>query len=346
MFYIVLKNIYSFIKSGIIFGLFALGLVTTLLVEMFVYGIYGSINQQDTKNLEEYQTAIISLGNSYTKLEVATSLDQLQELRQDMDMIFTSFQENDRVIMASYTRTPMNHGGRYFSMADFQKGTPLVILSADLYEQYHDCNAYLIGNKSYEILAYSDRAFSEVPFNSLEDNIVLNDVQIIFKHMLNKSDIQILNDQLNRTFPNTYISLPSEPNMELVAQNLYRSFTLICIIFLALLNISFLYQYVLKKRAKSYGIYRMCGCSKSKGIFLNYIEIMIISAGAFIFSFIVYRFLIERFLPSLNPVLTYRLFLLDYFILFILYLLFVTIIFVPISMRFNKKEPINLIKQG
>lgn len=85
-------------------------------------------------------------------------------------------------------------GGSYFSSGDFEAGTPLIIASASLYEAYRDKESIRIGEKDFAILAFSDRPYSEVPFNALEETIRLTDVQIVFKQMLTKAAIRVLHD--------------------------------------------------------------------------------------------------------------------------------------------------------
>lgn len=344
MIHILLKDIRNFMKSRAVFGLFSVGMAVTLIIVMYVYGIYGSLNAQDVHTMEKYQTASIQLTAGAEKRAVAVSLQKLSQMRGDMDMIFASFSVGEDLVMASYTRTPLYYGGRYFSSGDFEAGTPLIIASASLYEAYRDKESIRIGEKDFAILAFSDRPYSEVPFNALEETIRLTDVQIVFKQMLTKAAIRVLHEQLASVFPQASVTLPTEPNMELAAQNLYNSFALLCIIFLALLNTSFLYRYVLKKRAKIYGVYRICGCSSLKGAVLNYIEVTTLSGCLYLFSAGINHFVLEGRLPLINSALSYRLFLLDYFVILILYMLFITLLFFPIILRFNLSKPIQLIK--
>ena len=148
-----------------------------------------------------------------TKESVQRSLSALSQKRDDMDMIFTMFTEQGQLILASYTRTPFQYGGRYFSQQDFKAGTPLVIAAASLYDEYHEAQHLPIGGKDYRILAFSDRPFSEVPFYSLNNDKAIDSVQILFKHMLNQSEIRAMESQLTEAFPGAHVSLPSEPDM-------------------------------------------------------------------------------------------------------------------------------------
>lgn len=331
-------------KSKAVFALFSIGMAVTLIIVLYVYGIYGSLNTQDVHTMEKYQTASIQLTGGADKRAVAASLQKLSHMRGDMAMIFTSFSIDGALVMASYTRTPFYYGGRYFSSGDFEAGTPLIIAAASLYETYRDKEFIRIGEQDFAILAFSDRPYSEVPFNALEETVQLTDVQIVFKQLQTKAAVRVLQEQLASVFPQASVTLPTEPNIELAAQNLYNSFALLCVIFLALLNTSFLYRYVLRKRAKIYGVYRLCGCSSLKGAALNYIEVVTLSGCLYLFSAGLHHFVLEGRLPLINAALSYRLFPLDYLVIFILYMLFVTLLFFPIILRFNLSRPLQLVK--
>lgn len=53
-------------KSKAVFALFSIGMAVTLIIVLYVYGIYGSLNTQDVHTMEKYQTASIQLTGGRT----------------------------------------------------------------------------------------------------------------------------------------------------------------------------------------------------------------------------------------------------------------------------------------
>lgn len=344
MIHLIMKNLCGFIKNKVVFVLFSMALVISLLVVLFIYSIFASINSQGMRFQTNYQVATIDFMEPAQKEMVSASMEELNRQRDDMAQVFFIFQDGENMITASFTGSPYNYGGRYFSKKDLETGTALAILAASLYDEYHESGKITINNQIYDILAFSDRPFSEVPLKALPPETEIGAVQILFKNMLSQSMIKTLDKQIKSVFPNAYVALPSEPDLQSVSTNLYRSYVSLLIIILALINLSFLYRYILKKREKSYGVYRICGCSRLKGILLYYAEILILTTGIYILTCLLYHFSIQRFASLINNALTYSLFPIDYIILYWLYVLFVSLIFIPVIVLYNFKKPVDLIK--
>lgn len=340
---LILKNIVEFIKNKIIFVLFSMGIVVTLLVVLFLYNIYANMNASDPSMQSKYQVATISL-SGLTVEEIDRAFTQLNSQREDIAFAFSIFQDGDNMIAATHMNAPYNYSGRYFKNEEIDAGAAVAILAGSLHEAYNENTHMIIKGKPYKILAYSDRFYTEIPFYSLEGDAELDTMQILFKNMLSQSRIKILERELAQAFPGAFINPPSEPDLRAVSQNLYRSALSALILIVALLNISFLYQYILKKREKCYGVYRICGCSAFKGFFLYFLEIVLLTTILYIFTVLIFHFGVERLLPFINKTLTYSLFLLDYLIIYVPFILLVSIIFIPVIIGFNRKKPIELLR--
>lgn len=340
---LLMKNIAGFIKNKLIFALFSIGLVVTLTAVFFLYNVNANINASDPDAQSKYQVATIDL-TGLTKEQVNEAYEQFSSQRKDILFAFSIFQDNGNMIAASHSHTPYLYFGRYFTSKDMTDGTAVAIVSKSLYEEYHDHSQIRIKGQPYEILAYSDRAFTEVPFHSLAQDVELDAMQVFFKKMLSKSMVDALGEQLAGAFPTSLVKLPSAPDIQAVSKNLYQSYLSILIVIVALLNLSFLYRYILNKREKKYGVYRICGCSTGKGFLLYFTEIMVITSAFYLLTAILFHFGIERLLPLMNDTLGYTLFLADYLVFYAVFIVLVSLIFIPAIIKFNQKRPIDLLK--
>lgn len=341
--HLIIKNVIGFIKNSAIFSLFSMGLVATLLAVFFLYNINSNINASDPDAQNRYQIATIDL-TGFSKEQIQASFEVIKQQRNDIAFAYSIFWDNEHMVAAAHTDRPYLYSGRYFSKTDIDSGNASAILSGSLYEEYHEKSHIIIGGKTYDILAFSDRVFTEVPFTSLPSNIQINSLQLFFKNMLSKSKIQVLGKQLAQSFPGAFVDLPSAPDLKAVSKNLYQSYMSLLIAAVALLNLSFLYRYILKKREKKYGIYRICGCSQLKGFTLYFSEILIITSILFLLASLFFHCVVEQLLPVVNENLSYTLFIEDYLILYVVFLVLVSIIFIPVILRYNRKKPIDFLK--
>ena len=315
----------------------------TLLAVVFLYNVNANINASDPSVQGQYQVATIDL-TGLTKEQVGNSFDIIKYQRHDILFAFSIFQDNGNMIAATHTYTPYLYFGRYFTKQEIDSGSATAILSQSLYDEYHESSQIMISGKPYDIFTYSDRVFTEIPFNSLDENTQLVTMQIFFKNMLSLSMVEALGKQLKNAFPSSSITLPSAPDLQAVSKNLYKSYLSIFIIIVALLNLSYLYRYLLKKREKKYGVYRVCGCSTAKGFLIYYVEVLTITSILYILTSLLFHFAVERFLPLINETLTYTLFFADYLIFYAAFIVLVSLIFIPVIITFNIKKPIDLFK--
>ncbi len=332
-------------KKRSIFLLFLLSVLISILAVMYIYTIYGSIQSSTIEFDQKYKTVQIHFTEEENNLQ--PKMDKLLKIRTDiiyLGAVMTN--SGETLTLASYTKKPLYYGGRYFSDQAFDYGYHEIILSAAYYETYHDQSQIELYNQDYKILSFSDRNFNEIPFHSIAEPSQIEGLLIQLNRNLSILESQSLENQLNQLFSSAIITMPLQPDIGMAAKNLYSSFISILVVFLALINISFLYQYLLLQRRKHFAVYQICGFTVFKAIKLLVGELFILSTVIFVLAGIIYRTGITKLLPYINQeALQYKLVFNDYLVLYVFFMLAIAIVFSPVIIQFCKKTPVSLLKK-
>ncbi len=156
-----------------------------------------------------------------------------------------------------------------------------------------------IQGKEYEVIGWHNQEpIPYFPFESLDETTTFqNYIDILFDRPVRRSEYKDIKNNFEKTFgsavrvPN--INIPENENIYFYNTILIIS---ILIAFLASVNFSMLYKYVLSKRTNMLAIFRICGCTKNKTILFFLVECMIIMIPLFITTTIIYdKFLLSWF---------------------------------------------------
>ena len=338
----LLKNFKLVItKKRSIFVLFALSIITSILAVMYIYTIFSSIQSSTLEFDQKFKTVKINFLQEEKNLQ--SKIDKLLKDRTDifyLGAVMTN--SNEMFTLASYTKKALYYGGRYFN----DHSTNEIILSSKYYETYHDKSQIHLYGKDYNILSYSDRNFNEIPFSSITETTQIEGLYIQLSRNLSILESQNMEKKLNALFTNSIVMMPMQPDIYLSAKNLYSSIISILVVFLALINISFLYQYLLFQRRKHFAIYQICGFTKLKVIKLLASELFILSSGVFVLAVLIYQTGIKRLLPYINDeIFQYRLGFNDFIVLYLFFIFAIAIVFFPVIINFCRKTPISLLKK-
>lgn len=342
---LIFKNLQTLIiHKPVIFILFSVSVIASLTAVMYLYSIHASIRSSTSTYQAAYRTVQADFP-SMTKSGLETSLKTLSGGNFGIEAIRAVLVRDGQTYVASYTYKSDNYSGLYFSKEDFYAGKKQIVPAKSLYDKWKDLKEVKVLGGTYEILAFSDRAYSEIPFYSLDSSCEIKGLYMTLSETLSQSRLNALRDKLTALFPTATLQLPQEPDLSLASRNLYESFSSIAVVLLALLNISYLYRYILLSRKKPYAVYRVCGCTRARGMRLYAGELFLLSTLLFLVSAAVFKVGIQPLFPCINKdALTYRLFVSDYFVLYLFFLLAVAVVFLPTILSFSAKKPVALLK--
>ncbi len=148
-----------------------------------------------------------------------------------------------------------------------------------------------IQNKEYEVIGYHKQlATPYFPFESLDDSTTFQEaIYLVFPKSMTNSQYK----EIKMNFEGMFGSAITVPELDIPESEnyyLYNTIILISIMIaiLAAINFAVLYKYILSKRTKTLAIFRICGCTKSKALWMFLSECMIIAVPLFALTTLIY----------------------------------------------------------
>ncbi len=175
-----------------------------------------------------------------------------------------------------------------------------------------------INGLDYEIVGITDESYDPVsafvyfPFTSLADNTPIraqsdgsDAVEIDFNDIITATQYKAINDAVNIHMNGIAAVEPIELT-ETTETYYYKTIILITILItvLSVVNIAFLYRYIIEQDRKKTNIKRLCGCTRLKAIAIYLLRYSIISFPLFILTELCYdKFLLPNltdFFPHIS----------------------------------------------
>lgn len=347
MLWIIFRNIRQLIVTHrVFFILFIVSQLISILSIMFIYSV--SVSQQ--KQAIYYNQGI----RTFTVQPLAKfdrSLDRLlskimAEKEDALRGIAVKLGEDNSHADFTYSsRSALNVSyGRYFTEEDFYRGARQVVLSDILAEgQKKVGETFVINGVKYEIIGIDSFSLShEIPYPSIENHEQITEIAIILAEPPNFRKLEQWREYLQRHFSDAVIGEPEKPDLRYAAENLYKSVSSIAVGLLAVLNFSYLYNFILLKRKGWYASLRICGCSRSQGTLICLAEVFLISTVLFALSAVVFHGAVSPLFTSINENLLYWMSPGDYLVLFLIYLAVLVAVFMPKIISFSRRTPVDL----
>ena len=184
-----------------------------------------------------------------------------------------------------------------------------------------------------------DKAYREIAYSSIKDSDKIHKLNIKFDGLPSTSQVEGLTAYLYETFSDADIT-PPEPRDYLKEygfdSRLLISFSLLILV---VLNISFLYKYILLKRKDRFAIFRICGCKKSKAFFILLNEVLIYFIVDFIAALVIWYAFLKRLLIGESITLS----ILDTIIPSAVYLVLMLAVFIPNVMKYTAQTTVGLL---
>lgn len=348
MVWIIIKNIKQLIITHrTVFILFVVSQLISTLSIMFVYSASVSQDQQSLTYNQKIRTYTVKQEENYN-----ASLDKmltliLNEKEGLLRNITVKLGENSE-IHAEFTyinRNPLYvHYGRYFTEEDFNRGARQIILCDTLAEgQKKVGGTFNLYGTEYAIIGIIGQSlFHEIPYCSIDDYGHISEISFALVAPPNSKELEEWRAYLQYHFKDASIEVPEQQDLSYAAGNLYRRLSSMVIGLLAIINFSYLYNFVLLRRRGWYASLRICGCSKLKGMLIYFMEVLIISVILFLFCGVCFHLFVSRLLPEINENLIYMMNIGDYITLLMIYLIVITAVFMPMIIRFSSEMPVAL----
>jgi len=253
--------------------------------------------------------------------------------------------------------------GEYFSKKEYNSGENLIILNPQLENQrlklLHEAEngdenefvpvKFNVGGEfnlfgtNYIIKGLTFDLQHEIPYTSIESLTQKYYVKIIMKENQSKNDILTNGKIIRDAFNADRITPPTVKTNE-TNEKLAQSILAFVIAFVATINLSALYKYVLSSRKREYAIYRICGCRKTKGFMLYFLEMLLICVGIYIFTAILFQFGLSWVYSYMQDGAVNALTFEDYAVLFGLYVLNILVVLVPSLKKYSNGVPLDIYR--
>lgn len=247
---------------------------------------------------------------------------------------------------------------KVFSIKDYQNGEKVMVGDGD-YTKDEINNGINICGEKYKIKGTMDLYFVEelnkenyrmhiMPLMSVPDELFLKLMDINLERALNEDEYDELSILFSEKFGDR-IRLPEFQGVTDI-ENFKTNRTLVMagvvVLICVCINYCILYRVILEKRKKTMAIYRICGCTKWKGMIMYEAELL----GFAVIMYLIFVCIYNKFImPCFTGILEYMLefyTMKTYIILGGLYLLILTITYTILVVGIVKKTPLTLSKEG
>ena len=199
--------------------------------------------------------------------------------------------------------------GRYFSDREYAEGEKVCIMYGSqkkpegdyLKKNMTESGTVMIGGDEYEISGLQRGIGTGfLPITAVgEDTVLLDEIDMRFKDNISLREINLLIRASEKCFGDR-----AECNYDLQETEdhayLYNTVLLLVLVvsMVAAFNFCALYHYIVTTRQRTLKIFRICGLSHSKSILLYLGECSVLSAGTYLVTLLLFRYLLMPFLAG------------------------------------------------
>ena len=199
--------------------------------------------------------------------------------------------------------------GRYFSDREYAEGDKVCIMygvhkepEGDyLKKNMTESGTVMIGGDEYEIIGLQNGIGTGfLPITAVgEDAVLLDEIDMRFKDNISLREINLLIKAAEECFGDR-----AECNYDLQETEgndyMYNTVLLLILVvsMVAAFNFCALYHYIVTTRQRTLKIFRICGLSHSKSVRLYLGECSVLSAGTYLVTLLLFRYLLMPFLAG------------------------------------------------
>ena len=254
---VLLTNIKRFIKKSTF--LFVVFIITqTISVMALEYSVLSFRNQEIERSV--YSNGVASFTVNFKE---GTVLNNILEIIQNIEGIVSSELKQCYILTNDINETRAYVFGQFQSILygnDLKKDND-VIIAHNMYEeqQIKIDDSIRINNKEYTVVGVRYFDYSEIPLNSLESNSVIKSLVIETKTIPANSEIESITKTLQEFFSEHSVSAPMKRNLLSEYSLDSSSLTTLAILFLSMINISYIFKVIISKRIPYYAVSLCCG---------------------------------------------------------------------------------------
>lgn len=235
--------------------------------------------------------------------------------------------------------------GRYFTEIEVAERNATAVILDGLRinnEILKPGDAITIMGKEYDIVGcltvMPEGTVAEMPF--VEGTYEEATVKFFLRKSISLVDFPLYANHLQTLLAARDVEYPTEQIIE--TTDIYSSIVSLPVFIIANINFVALYLYILMRERKTVAIFRMNGCSERRCNYLLFGEFLLLSLPTFVLASLTYHYALNWVLPYMNKDVVYSMGLLDYGLVLVMYLLGLLLVFVPVILHYNRKNPVAL----
>lgn len=341
-----------FVQNKAIFSLFVICQIFSLLVLLFIFNLLHMRDAISVYNQSKYRTVSVTFSetdgekmtamqNALNDAELIDKLERIEGLAafegRGIEILFYRGEEAKEVIDAGRNIAPNEVASRA-SVAVVQFS---VTQTADTVKVGDPIT--LFGN-TYEVVGLvSGTARTQIPFDGKSD-VMISKVSFVHEDGLHVTERAALVEKLKAAFPTASVSEP--PAMPVEEFEISAEFILI-LLALIIVNINFatMYYYILDRDKRTYSIFKMCGCSSLRGLWILLKELCIVCLAAFFISLLLFEAVGGTVFSFMNAAIIYRFSWQTTLYALLAYTIGMAVIFVPTAISYNKRSAYDVYRK-
>lgn len=336
---LIIKDLKAFIvKNKMIFILFLLVQVVTLV------GLFCAIN-----NFEQSIDEEIKIDSNYRTYQVVTNNKNYNF--DSLDILINKFDKLEKVDFVKPFNDDINYCyeylcnyndtfiylGRGLTSEEVKNGSNKIVLPFEMCYDYKVGDTYSVNDKEYTIVGISLGNNFILPYNSIKNTDEEINILFVTNDKLNKKEKNNLFKLIDECFEDYQIIKPINVYINYSLSNVLEMILYVLLLFLGIINLVYLYSYILEKRKKQYAILRICGCTRLKGIAIYLCEILLIALISYVFAILLFKFIVIQVIAKVDIYTTYSMQLISYLYALLIYLLITILVLFPYIKKYAYK---------
>ena len=328
-------------KNKILFSFLCLVQILSIFASLFVYSFFVS-NKYADMQYDVSKTYTISFNKDIPNNTIIKQIKHFEsECNLDLKMITIKSEKDDFWIMFDYLYYP-DHAkyGRYFNSDEFKSNCNVIIACKEYFPGVIDGDTVSIDDKNYTVIGTNDyEDYNILPmssFNTIKHN---NDkISITLKDYPNTQEYNRISILLSTCFKNSEIIYPQRVEDNNILWNDSTILIFIGIFLLSIINVAFVYLYILESNNEIVYVFRLNGATKGKCIFILFAVIFLLALISFILGCFLSRFTLPYIINFIAfETFSYSLGFENYIYMITKYLAVVLIILIPFIKNYVKK---------
>lgn len=346
----ILRNLFNFARTNKkIFFMFMLVQTATVIAFFSVFN-YAMKFAEDMKSVQtECRTYSVEV---YNPENIGSQMKKMYEKYSGKLLSLFAVAENGKdTVRCEYIydscKNVMNGTG--FDKNDFYSGKKQILglAKTDISQEkkYYIGSSYRLSGSDYEIIGTTLSDYIIVPFYSVQDLSNVSKVSIVLNCDIDGLEYSNFINNVKNIFETDNVNTPEPYSMGVYSETINYVMVFGIIIFIAVINIVYLYSYIMNKRRRETAVLRICGCSMNSISLMYLAETVFTSAVSYIIAMLCHLLLVMPFMMKLTNTVRYYITPLQFAIIYAVYLAVEIVVFVPVIQKISRTSPSVLNKE-